>query len=241
MNEIVLSYHDALIRKEDYMILLSPSEWITDSLIEFWFEYLSKRRFQKYSSNTCFVSPSVTQFIKLTDNKEEYASIINSLQIDSGYYIFLPINNNQMLDDVGGTHWSLLVFNIRSKVFEYHDSMSTSQTQIEAIQNLILKFMSVLTPNVSPLDSKCLLMSELIVVDCLRQADSSSCGVHLMCNADAAARRLLTKEHLNITAPMINNYRAVIVEAIDSIKKEQEEREKLNQIECSKETSLAND
>lgn len=46
MNEIILSYHDAIIYKEDLQILKSDTEWLNDRVISFYFEYLSKEVYE---------------------------------------------------------------------------------------------------------------------------------------------------------------------------------------------------
>lgn len=221
MGEIVLSFHDALIRQSDYNILSSSSIWINDSLIEFWFEYLSKRRFRDFNSS--FISPSVTQFIKLYKNKDELASFIGSLNVRPSSFIFLPINNNSMRSEAGGSHWVLVVFNIQLQIFEYYDSLVSHQKEINEAHNLILKFMSTLLPGSSPLDNKCMLISKFKVMDCLKQEDGNSCGVHLMCNAEVAALKHLKNEIVTIDQDKINKYRAKIAKVIDTIKKEQED------------------
>ena len=62
-DAVVLSYGDYLIRSSDVDILRSNS-WLNDTLIGFYFEYLSSRRYPE-AAGFRFFGPAVTQCLKL--------------------------------------------------------------------------------------------------------------------------------------------------------------------------------
>jgi len=65
-NDIVLSYHDYLLRTSD-VALLERNDWLNDIIIGFYFEYLN----QQYSKNRLlFIGPEVAQLLKMQDSSQ---------------------------------------------------------------------------------------------------------------------------------------------------------------------------
>ena len=94
MDPIVLSFHDSLLRQSDVQ-LLDGSNWLNDKIIGFYFEYgtpflqplhescpvhlphryLEYVVFREFSDRVCFVTPDVTQFIKLYEGSRLSLSV----------------------------------------------------------------------------------------------------------------------------------------------------------------------
>lgn len=189
-NEIVLSYHDALIRQSDYKIL-STREWINDNLIEFWFEYLQHDLFKQHSQDLLCISPSLSQLIKLTESTGEIGAMVDSLQIQSKQVIILAINDSYSFESVGGSHWSLLVFVAKFKQFHHYDSSENSSNRVHAAT-----VASKLLPLLLPTDKKL----NLVTIACNQQEDSYNCGIHVICNAEAVC-----KQHCNNDSRQISD------------------------------------
>jgi hypothetical protein len=86
----VLSMGDALIRESDLNLLNGPF-WLNDRIIGFYFEYLHLKKFES-SSGVCFISPEVSQFLKLS-NFEEIPIFLEPLELERKDVILLAVNN----------------------------------------------------------------------------------------------------------------------------------------------------
>ena len=64
-DPIVLSFYDSIIRQSDVDILEGP-HWLTDTLIGFYFEYLSNVAY-KDEARLLFIGPEVTQCLKVSN------------------------------------------------------------------------------------------------------------------------------------------------------------------------------
>ena len=120
-DPVELSYGDTIIRQSDVNILNSNS-WLNDNIIGFYFEYCQLDLFSD-SSELCFVGPEVTQCIKLMP-VEELSIVLDPLNISDKKAMMFALNNNQEASMAGGSHWSLLVFNLHEKQFYHLDSSS---------------------------------------------------------------------------------------------------------------------
>lgn len=213
--QIVLSYHDAIIRQSDYRILQSR-QWINDSLIEFWYEYLTHNLFKEYSNQLLCLSPSLTQLIKMTDSMDEIQAILQPLEIQQRKLILIPMNDN-LSYDYGGSHWSLLVFinddgDDQSRL-EYYDSANQEQHKEMMI-------------NIKIIGSK---LSQLLSCDpdihfkqCHPQEDGYNCGIHLICNSHAICQKYLNNDQRSITTIITNeqirSFRIELIDIIDRLK-----------------------
>ncbi|XP_064633000.1 sentrin-specific protease 8-like [Lineus longissimus] len=104
---VVLSYHDSLLRKSDVSLLEGP-HWLNDKLIGFSFEYFENDRFKERCHHVRFISPDVTQFIKL--------------ELHTKKLVFLAVNDSTDASQAGGSHWSLLVFSRKDGIISHYDS-----------------------------------------------------------------------------------------------------------------------
>ncbi|MCL4137176.1 UNVERIFIED_CONTAM: hypothetical protein GTU68_022300 [Idotea baltica] len=122
-DKLVLRYHDSVIHESD-LKLLEGRNWLNDSLISFWFEHLSQDVFFG-RSDLLFVSPEVTQLLKMGDPKE-LPVFLDPLNARYRRYIFLPVNNHSSLVSSGGSHWSLLVYSKYDEKWFHYDSQRGS-------------------------------------------------------------------------------------------------------------------
>jgi len=161
-NEIVLNYHNSLLRKSDVDLLKNP-HWLNDRLIGFWFEYLEN---SNLDDSVCFVCPEVSQFIKLGDSSETSA-FVDPLNLKSRLLVLLPVNDSVLLDHPGGSHWSLLVYDCFAKKYYHYDSLIGSN----------LNHAKKIANNLN-------LSKEIVEIRCTQQQNSFDCGVFVCCNAE---------------------------------------------------------
>lgn len=124
---VVLSFHDILLHKSDVDLLNGP-HWLNDTIISFYFEYLEKVMF-KTDSDLLFVSPEVTQCVKMV-KAEEISTFLEPLGVNRKKFVFFALNDNDTPDMAGGSHWSLLVFSKPENCFLHLDSSTGSNHNV---------------------------------------------------------------------------------------------------------------
>ncbi|KAF2069953.1 hypothetical protein CYY_008730 [Polysphondylium violaceum] len=127
-DNIVISFKDATLFDSDLWILKRPNEWINDSIISFYLEYLDDQVVGKHcKEDVLLASPSAIYMCNFIETQQEIQEMFKPLKMESKKLIFFPINNNSDPTIIaGGSHWSLLVFIKPLNQFHYFDSMGTS-------------------------------------------------------------------------------------------------------------------
>lgn len=173
-NEIVLSYYDCLLRARDVALLQGP-HWLNDVIIGFYFEYLDEKFNTKDGKKELlFVSPELTQLLKMTD-PAEYIIFLDHLNITESKCIFFPLNNCDKKDAAGGSHWSLLVFCKQGKTC-YHFDSSRGYNKIIAS-----KFSRDIMKCIIDVDKA---NKKFVEVDCPQQDNGYDCGIFVLCLTD---------------------------------------------------------
>lgn len=136
---VVLSFHEILLHRSDVELLDGPY-WLNDTIISFYFEYLERVLFSG-ASELLFVSPEVTQCIKMVET-EEIKTFLEPLDINRKSFVFFALNDNDSPDTAGGSHWSLLVYSKPETCFYHLDSSSGSNHNVawEFASHLITYF-----------------------------------------------------------------------------------------------------
>ncbi|KAG7208651.1 hypothetical protein KM043_014856 [Ampulex compressa] len=170
-KDIVLSYYDCLLRRKDVNLLKGP-HWLNDVIIGFYFEYLD-RKFKKDGKNKLlFVSPELTQILKMTQ-PSEYSIFLDPINASSSSFIFFPLNNCDKVDVAGGSHWSLLIYSQLDKTCYHFDSCKPLNSVVgsEFSKNLMCYFSGKKE-------------NRFIEADCPQQANGYDCGLFVLCVAD---------------------------------------------------------
>ncbi|KAK6176328.1 hypothetical protein SNE40_014632 [Patella caerulea] len=175
-DAIVLNFNDSLLRASDLEILDGPN-WLNDKLIGFCFEYYEREQFNHSADKLSLISPSVTQFIKLAP-VEELTVILESLNLPLKQFVFLAVNDNEDSNNVGGTHWSLLVY-IRSKQ-EFHHFDSANHTNEHIAKKLAYR----LQPFVHAPRGR----MKFIEMDSPQQDNCYDCGIYVISIAEHLCR-----------------------------------------------------
>jgi len=183
----VLSYGDYILREFD-VALLKGKDWLNDTLIGFYFEYLSNsalksEQFDKQTGDKdnserrgCqFVGPEVTQLLKLI-SKEEVSIVLEAViqGMDSKDFTLFPVNDsNSKIHNghVGGSHWSLLIYSKADKAFVHFDSVQKAN---DSDAKLIVSKLSSFTA-AAPFSNH---------PSCGRQENGYDCGCHVLRNAE---------------------------------------------------------
>ncbi|XP_038068730.1 sentrin-specific protease 8-like [Patiria miniata] len=174
----VLSYHDTLLRNSDLQLLDGP-RWLNDKLISFAFEYFEYDKFKDLAGKVAFVSPEVTQCIKLSRD-DEVAIFLDPLDLSSKDFVFLAVNDHHCQDSAGGSHWSLLIFDRTDNKFSHYDS-SGSMNQGSAM---------ILCCKLHPF-LKASGEITLVAEECPQQDNGYDCGLYVICVAEHLCQQMI--------------------------------------------------
>ncbi|PVU94594.1 hypothetical protein BB561_002424 [Smittium simulii] len=157
---------------------LTTGDWLQDSIIGFYFDYLEEI-FKLENSNIFLFQPSVIHLIANTSDIEDARDSLPA-EIQSKDYLFLPTNNGDVFN-TDGSHWSLLVYDCRNNIFRYYDSMCNSnfystKLMVERICKLLNK-------------SK----TNLVIEKCEQQPNDFDCGVYILIYTKMLIQRLLAQ------------------------------------------------
>ena len=201
---VILNYHGSNIRETD-LKTLEGKNWINDTIISFFFEHLQRVTFGK-NKQLLFVSPAATQILKAGENRD-LPVILNPLGALHKEYIFFPVNNNETVDRVGGTHWSLLVYNKNVNTWIHLDSQrDLNNVHARQLMNRVNTYMNGKTP------------PKYVETNCTQQNNGYDCGAFTMMHAQETAKRALEKlpiANCVINRIVTNKMRSVIHDLIN--------------------------
>lgn len=180
---VCLSYHNSLLHPEDVDLLRGPF-WLNDLLISFYLEYLEHDLFRAHSERLLFVSPEVTQCMKLV-SASETSIFLDPLGAACKPFIFFPINDHQQSDTVGGSHWSLLVFSRPDQRFYSADSAGASNRR--ATLTFVQNVHGALETGAESQQQQPMVQP----LRCVQQANGYDCGVHVLWNVTRLARHAM--------------------------------------------------
>ena len=158
MEKSILLYGNVQLYPSDLQVL-DKGRWINDTIIEFYYEYLEQSLDQKI----LLLRPCMV-YLMIQSRKDELIGLKSCLpELSNRDLIFMPLNDNDG-DHVGGTHWSLLVYN-RQKYIHF-DSLSPSNTRVAS--KLVKKLQMMIG------------LGELVNSSCPQQENGSDCGGYVM-------------------------------------------------------------
>lgn len=187
-DQIVLSFHESLLRQSDVALLQGP-HWLNDHIISFYLEYLDMVVY-KDNTDLLFISTEVTQCLKIV-SANEINMFLEPLDAVNKSFIFFPLNDNE-LDQVGGSHWSLLVFSRPEQSFYHFDSLTSNELHCERFIRKIKSFLNV---------DAVLLRS----AQCSKQINCYDCGIHVLCNAENIANHVVSQGSVDGVSKVTND------------------------------------
>lgn len=177
-NDIVLSYHNYLVRSSDAALLEKNDTWLNDIVIGFYFEYLDQQYKKDNKRQLLFIDPGVTQLLKM-QAPSQYNIFLDPIEATSYDYIFFPLNDCDG-NEPGGSHWSLLIFSrIDEMCYHYDSSNSINRSIAEKFARDVIKYF---------LDKQ---ERRYIEMDCPQQNNGYDCGLFVLCLADLISRYIL--------------------------------------------------
>jgi sentrin-specific protease 8 len=179
-DRVVVSLGDAILRESDVQLLKGP-HWLNDRVISFYFEYLHQNKFE-HSGKIAFVSPEVSQFLKLV-SPEEIPVFLDPLRLEEKEVILLAVNNASDPSQPGaGSHWSLLIFSRQVLEFFHLDSSGgMNEDDARVLARKLHHFLSRATR----------FQFKFSPVPVIAQTNGYDCGIHLLSHAEHATRHYM--------------------------------------------------
>lgn len=212
-RQVVLSFHDACLRRSDIDLLIGPY-WLNDEIIGFAYEYFLREKFSNLIDRIAFISPSVTQLIKFYDH-ETLSAIFESLDLNRKLLVFFPVNDNSSNELAGGSHWSLLVYRRSNDSFTHFDSISGSGNT--EIANSIARNIASIVGSQKSTNPK------IKAADCTRQKNGYDCGIFCILFTEKLAEQFLENGDVelldlgDVSIEEISTYRKKLKTIIDDL------------------------
>lgn len=184
-DPVVLSFFDSLVRASD-LRTVEKNGWLSDTIIGFAFEYFQNVMFAGIDDNILFIGPEVTQFVKMIDSAEELKVFLDPLCLTAKRFVFCSVNDNNSLVAIGGTHWSLLVIDIKGKKSFHYDPIAGSNRP--AALKLMKQFVRFMWGE----------LGEFVDEDCPQQKNSCDCGMYVICIAQKLCEKYVSNQDCNL-------------------------------------------
>ncbi|KAG5335833.1 SENP8 protease, partial [Acromyrmex heyeri] len=208
-NDIVLSYHDYLLRTSD-VALLERNDWLNDIIIGFYFEYLNQQYRKDNKSQLLFIGPEVAQLLKMQDSSQ-YNIFLDPIEATNYDFIFFPLNDCDS-NEAGGSHWSLLVYSRMEKMCYHFDSSSgINGFSAKKLARKVTKYF---------LEKQ---ERKYIEMDCPQQNNNYDCGLYVLCLADIISRHAIKNSKVSdcdcsIIPEMVSKKRSDLLKLIYDLK-----------------------
>ncbi|KAJ2103862.1 hypothetical protein GGI09_000440 [Coemansia sp. S100] len=179
MHETLLfSYHDTAVYSGD-PLTLHEGQWLNDAMLSFYYEYLT-HEILRGDNSVLLLKPTLVQCLRLQQDVESLRSALPT-DMNSKEIIFIPINNSNGFEHVGGSHWSLLVYvKHTNPTYHYYDSMANINYQCAlAVKSKLDLFLFGASSQGPP----------MVTHSCPQQENGSDCGIFVVLYTDLLARR----------------------------------------------------
>lgn len=184
LDRKIITYHGITLKQSDIDTLRSR-QWLNDQIIAFYFQYLESHVYRRYHDTFLFVSPQVTQLLKMIENRDEEAKfLLNPLNPHTKAFIFFPVNDNDH-ERAGGTHWNLLVYSRVDNTFYTFDSNgqhnSYATSKIVDVLRIALNCPT----------------AHFIFCPSSQQKNLYDCGIYVICNVENIIEHIISHGRMN--------------------------------------------
>lgn len=125
MKQGSVCYRDSTLYDEDVRGL-QEGGWLTSNGMDFYLFFLEEERIRgRGGEGVAVVHPGAMYIISLTADPQELREDMEPLLLHTKHTVFFPLNNETQRDPSKprqGSHWSLLVFSRKDKLFRHYDS-----------------------------------------------------------------------------------------------------------------------
>lgn len=180
VKNIILNYHDSIIRACDIDLLCGPF-WLNDTIIGFYLEYLEREKYN--GSDICFVRPEVLQCLKFSQ-VNEFDIFLAPLGFKEKEFAIMPLNNCEVPDQIGGSHWSVLAYSKKEGSFFHIDSLSGSnESAAKQMTKNLCSYINV--------------PYKLEVLPSAQQGNSYDCGVYVLKYCELILKNIIEEKRIS--------------------------------------------
>ena len=174
----------------DEALCLIGREWLSDTVIEFYLEYLRRVKFKDYSDQIEIIGPCVAQLLKNIEDTKDIAHQLEPLKLHERKIVLIPVNNELAGTEGTGSHWSLMFYLPDSKSFHHIDTLDPMNH--DAAYEIAGQMDRGLGIQEDPenLDE----YPDFVTYFAVQQSNNYDCGVHVLANADNAIRQIVVDD-----------------------------------------------
>ncbi len=202
---------------DDISCLFIDDDWLNDSVIHFYLEYLRYYKFQNHTENIEVLSPAVVQCIKVSTSQRVLANMVAPLKLPKKKVVVLPINNasgQKNSSCSGETHWSVLVLTPADGHFYHFDSVGTNRGAAKTVAGKLQRQLSFPSPRLMHLGSA-------------TKDNSWDCGLFTLMNAERAISHLVQGRDGSDLTPArkqdVEKMREHVLKVVRDVSKEQQQ------------------
>ncbi len=202
---------------DDISCLFTDDDWLNDSVIHFYLEYLRYYKFHEHTEEIEVISPAVVQCLKISSSLRVLANMVAPLKLPNKKVVVLPINNASRQSPCnGGTHWSILLLTSVDGHFYHFDSVGTNRGSAKTVAGKLQRQLCFSNPRLMHLGSA-------------TQDNSWDCGLFALMNAERAIQHLLQGGEGSTLTPAkksdVSKMREHVLQVIRDVSKEQQQME----------------
>ncbi len=148
-REFLVEVGGVRLLSEDVSCLLREDQWLTDTAILFYLEYLRHYKYGESRDEVEAVSPSVVQHLKLCRSARDAEDMLAPLDLASKTVVLMPLNNaDETANYAGsaGSHWSLLVLTPADGRFHHFDSLDMNHSCAKLVSNKVQQHLRFPSP-----------------------------------------------------------------------------------------------
>lgn len=135
--------------------------------------------FRAHPEEFLFVSPAVTQLIKI--GTDDVTNFLDPLEVARKSVLFFPVNNEQLTSE--GTHWSLLVYSRNENTFFSFDSAQNSNLNNRSTNQLVKVLKKAFgCPG-----------AEVVHHSCHQQSNDYNCGICILAYTEKICHHFIKK------------------------------------------------
>lgn len=190
------TFFDEAVVAYDDVRTLRPGQWLTDSILTFYYLFLTNKVVQENTSRSAdtflLINPTLTFWLSMSPDSAQ--EIFGEMDMSSKELIFMPVTDSEDMESAGsGSHWSLVIYNKSQDTFYSYDShhnhnKAAARRLAKAMAPLVsqqFKFESRPTPQqTNGADCGCFVLA---ITECLMNHSGNDSQLSDICSTDVVA------------------------------------------------------
>ncbi len=201
---------------DDISCLFTDDDWLNNSVIHFYLEYLRYYKFHDHTEDIEVISPAVVQCLKVSTSQRVLANMVAPLKLPKKKVVVLPINNASRQNNScqERTHWSILVLTPVDGHFYHFDSVGTNRGAAKTVAGKLQRQLVFSSPRLMHLGNA-------------NEDNFSDCGLFALMNVEKAISHLLQgRDGSELTTARkqdVDKMREHVLQVVRDVSKEQQQ------------------